>query len=137
MAGGRIRYEWKGTGDPLGLFGNGDHAIEMTEDESLEKTFSSRFPDVFVQLKQLFSAPRSGDLILSASVGSDLRERYEVPIHKSSHGSIAPEHMLIPLLTNHPLQLAGRRVRSVDLFPTIIKLLGKVTPDGIDGRSLV
>ena len=137
FAAGKIRYEWQGPSDPLEIFKTNGNFVEMTEDESLEKTFSSRFPDVFFQMKQLFSAPRSGDLIISARVGSDLRERYEVPIHKSSHGSIAPEHMLIPLLTNHSLRHPGRHVRSVDLFPTILKLLGKEIPDGIDGRSLV
>lgn len=137
FAEGKIRYEWQGASDPLDIFNVPGNSVEMTEDESLEKTFSSRFPDVFVQMKQLFSSPRSGDLILSASVGSDLRERYEVPIHMSSHGSIAPEHMLIPLLTNHPIRHPGRHVRSVDLFPTILKLLGKEIPEGIDGKCLI
>lgn len=132
-----VNYEWSHE-EPLEIFNsNGlDKKIRMTTDESIKKTFDSHFPDVFVQLKQLFSSPRGGDVILSAAKGYDLRKRYEDPLHKSTHGSLCPEHMKVPFLMNHPIN-TNKIIRSVDVFPTILKLTGKEIPSDIDGRCLV
>lgn len=140
--GQKIRYEWDRE-EPLGIFEGGinqssgekENSFEMTIEESMEKTWESHYPDVFYQLHQLFSSPRSGDVILSAKTGNDLRERYEHPEHKSSHGAICPEHMRIPFLMNYPVE--KEFIRSVDVFPTVLKLTGKEIPEGIDGICLV
>ncbi|MBI1909051.1 MAG: alkaline phosphatase family protein [Deltaproteobacteria bacterium] len=109
--------------------------LKMMEDEALTRTFATDYPDALVQLLQIFRSERSGDLVLSASKGCDLRKRHEIPEHKSSHGSLIAEHMLTPMILNFPIQ--KKEVRTVDLFPTILKLLGKKIPTPIDGNSLV
>jgi arylsulfatase A-like enzyme len=43
--------------------------------------------------------------------------------------------MRVPFAVNAPV--ADRPLRSVDAFPTILELLGRQAPGGIDGRSLV
>jgi arylsulfatase A-like enzyme len=43
--------------------------------------------------------------------------------------------MRVPFALN--VRVADRPARSVDAFPTILELLGKEPPDGIDGRSLL
>lgn len=137
LSGERIFYEWDI--EPLGLdlsAGGQDRRAEFSVDESLNLTFNSYFPDVFNQLSQLFRSPRSGDVILSAAPGFDLRERYEHPEHRASHGSLCPEHMKTPFLINYPIQMSGYH-RSVDVFPTILKLMGRDIPAGIDGRSMI
>ncbi len=55
----------------------------------------------------------------------DLRDRYEHPEHRGSHGSLHRDHMLVPLLTNHPIPSP---LRTADIFPTILKLMGKPIP---------
>ena len=40
-----------------------------------------------------FRASRTGDLLVVANEGYDFRQRYEVPEHKSGHGSMFRAHM--------------------------------------------
>lgn len=128
---GSIRYEVKG-GDP---FGYGELPSTMTDRESLKLTEKTDYPDAPAQLLQIFRSARAGDVILSAAKGSDLRLRYEIHEHKSSHGSLHWEHMQVPLVTN--VRLPEGPVRSVDVFPTVLKLLGREVPANIDGKSLL
>jgi hypothetical protein len=129
---GRIDYQFD-RDDPLGLFIKGDLrlAAGFTLDESLALTFDSHYPDVFMQMHQLFRSPRAGDVLVSARTGFDLRARFEHPEHKSSHGSICPEHMRVPLIMNH--RIDRPHLRSVDVFPIMLRALGKAVPAGIDG----
>lgn len=106
----------------------------MTEQESLDKTFHSNYPDVLFQLIQFFRSERAGDLILSAAKGCDLRQRFEIHEHKASHGSLCREHMLTPFISN--ASLVEIAMRTADVFPTLLNLLGRQPPQGIDGRSL-
>ncbi len=103
--------------------------------EALRLTLDSPYPDSWVQISQLFRSPRTGDLVISASKGYDLRKRFEHPEHKSSHGALHDEHMLVPLLSS--VRMARDRVRSADLFPSILKLRGIPVPAGIDGISFL
>lgn len=132
---GGFDYSWQ-HGDPLGLSSADRGQNFLTRDQSHVLTFDSPFPDVFEQSRQIFISPRAGDIILSAKSGYDFRLRYEVPLHRGSHGSLCPEHMKIPFLCNVPI---NRRtaLRSVDVFPTILQLMGKEIPPTIDGRSLI
>ncbi len=107
----------------------------MTDRESLRLTESTDYPDGLAQVLQIFRSPRAGDVILSAAKSSDLRLRYEIHEHKSSHGSLHREHMKIPFVSN--VRLPDGPVRSVDVFPTVLELLGRDVPDGIDGKSLL
>lgn len=115
-------------------FGYPSFPETMTDRELFERTAATDYPDAPAQLLQIFRSRRAGDLILSAAKGSDLRLRYEVPEHKSSHGSLHWEHMQVPVAANVPLP--NQPIRSVDIFPTILKLLGRPIPEGIDGIPL-
>ena len=123
--------------DPLEIFTQDSPELKtgFTFDQSLKLTWESQYPDVFMQMHQLFLSPRTGDIVVSAREGYDLRVKFEHPVHKASHGSILPAHMQVPFLMNHPIE--SEHVRSVDVFPTMLKLLGKEIPTGIDGRCLV
>lgn len=132
---GLIHYDFD-RDDPLGIFKKNDEELVsgFTFDRGLELTSQTDYPDVFLQMHQLFRSPRTGDVVVSARVGFDLRKRFEHPVHKASHGSIHPEHMRVPLIMNYPIKTD--RIRSVDVFPTVLKLLGKTIPENMDGRAL-
>ena len=117
--------------DPLGYdYLTGRHCHRDT----LSLTLPGEFPDAPTQLLQLFQSPRCGDLVLNAHIGFDLRDHCEHPEHRGSHGSLHRDHMLVPLLTNHPLPSP---LRTADIFPTILKLMGKPIPPNIDGKIIV
>lgn len=122
-----LQYQVKGS-DP---FGYPKLPEMMTDRRSLELTAGTDYPDALAQLLQIFRSRRAGDLILSAEKGYDLRQRHEIPEHKSSHGSLHWEHMKIPLISN--ATFPGGPIRSVDVFPQVLKLLGRPIPQLIDG----
>ncbi|MDE0683872.1 MAG: alkaline phosphatase family protein [Candidatus Poribacteria bacterium] len=125
----RFSYEFAGT-DPLGY---GVLYKNLSSREALRETYDSSYPDGIVQLWQIFNSERTGDLILSAESGYDLRARYEIPKHHATHGALIAEHMHIPLATNYPI--AEQYIRSVDVFPTVLNLCGRnVAAHHIDGR---
>jgi hypothetical protein len=120
-------------GDP---FGYPRLPERMTRDEVLARTAETDYPDAPLQVAQLFDSPRAGDFVVSAAPGFDLRagdkERREF---RSCHGSLHREHMKVPFAVN--AAVVDRPPRSVDVFPTILELLGMEVPPGIDGRSLL
>jgi arylsulfatase A-like enzyme len=130
---GHVRYAVD-TGDP---FGYGPLPETMSRREALVRTHKTEYPDGLVQLAQLFGCARAGDLVVSAARGWDLREHHLSHPHRSGHGSLHREHMLVPFAMNHPFD--GSAVRTVDAFPTILSLLGEEVPariGGIDGVAL-
>jgi len=127
---GRINYR-KLSGDPFGYNGM---PKSMTPREALSASFDTEYPDAPLQLIQLLESPRAGDLVLSANLGYDLRARHENPEHRSSHGSLVRDHMIVPLAISAPL--TDELVRTVDIYPTILSLLGKPLPEGLDGIDL-
>ncbi|MCJ7577834.1 MAG: alkaline phosphatase family protein [candidate division Zixibacteria bacterium] len=128
---GNIYYSVEGE-DPFGYKGL-PRILDHTT--SLEHTFDSDYPDALVQLIQIFKSRRSGDIILSAQKGFDLRARFEWPEHKASHGSLHREHMLVPLFINTKIET--RKIRTADIFPSILELLGRENNNEIDGKSFV
>jgi Type I phosphodiesterase / nucleotide pyrophosphatase len=76
---------------------------DMSSREALEETMDTGHPDALVQIAQLFRTRRTGDLVISAAAGYDLRERFEWPRHFSSHGGLIRDHMLIPVASSVPL----------------------------------
>ena len=127
----RFSYQFTGT-DPLGY---GVPYKNLSSRETLKKTYNSPYPDGIVQLWQIFKSERTGDLVLSAETGYDLRARYEIPEHHASHGAMIAEHLSIPLATNYPI--TEQCIRSVDIFPTVLSLCGH--PLGkhvLDGRAV-
>ena len=119
-------------GDPLGL---GAMETPMDHQQALEATFNSNYPDALVQVEQLFRSHRSGDLVVLAKNGYDLRHAFEWPRHHGSHGSLHYKHMLVPLLYNKS-DWNTRSVRTADLFNTILKWSGKPILKNTDGESL-
>ena len=59
--------------------------------------------DLNFHLSSIFKSQRCGDVILCAKKGFDLRDEFEFPRHRASHGSLIPEHMEIPLCSNKKL----------------------------------
>jgi hypothetical protein len=122
---GLIAYEAE-SGDPLRLGGSG----VRLERDWLKASYQAAWPDAPMQLLQLFRSHRTGDLIVMAEPGADLRGSWEIPEHKSGHGSLHGDHMRC--------LVAGNRawpgpIRTADLFPVILRHLGHPVPTGIDG----
>lgn len=114
-------------------FGYGQLPLQMTFEQALELTAESVHPDALVQIIQLFRSTRSGDLVVSAAPGHDLRERYERPEHRSSHGALHSEHMHVPLAVSEPI--VGEQMRTADVFNTVLDWMGIAPPEGTDGVS--
>ena len=119
------------TGDPLGI---GSHH-DLDDSHAYDVTMASDYPDGLVQIARLSDSPRSGEIILSAAREWDFRAKYEPIPHTSSHGALHREHMLVPLLTNHPIN--GTPRRTVDVMPSALKALGITVPPGLDGVSFL
>lgn len=105
-------------GNPLGI----DPFEDLSDAAAHERTSGSEYPDGVVQLARLVLAERSGDLVVSASPGWDLRRRYEPINHVSSHGALHAAHMLVPLVGNRRMPEIPRR--TADLYPALLNALG-------------
>jgi hypothetical protein len=107
----------------------------LSSRDALIQTYESEYPDGLVQLWQIFQGDRTGDLVLSAHPGYDLRARYEYPEHHATHGALNAEQMFVPLAINLPIETEF--IRTVDLFPTVLSQFGRaVEPSQIDGQVL-
>jgi len=102
---------------------------------SLEATIDSTYPDALLQIEQIFRSSRAGDFIVSAQKGYDLRDFWEIPGHKGSHGSLHREHMLVPLVCNQKLN-APFPARTADIFSTILHWMDKGNHLS-EGQSLI
>ena len=131
-ADGQIAYRVEG-GDPFGY--TVDLSGTSASDDMLRATWHTHYPDAPDQLSLLFKSPRCGDIVVSAAVGYDLRDKHERPEHKSGHGALHEEHLRVPVLSTQPLP--GAHLRTVDVFSTILRWLGRPLPDGNDGRDLM
>lgn len=121
-------------GDPLGI----GELLGATSQEAYDATIDSDYPDALVQIAQLSATARCGDILLSAAHGWDFRERYEPIPHRSTHGALLRDHMLVPLLVNHPIAahpLAHTPRRTVDVMPSALAALGRPVPPGVDGET--
>lgn len=119
-------------GDPLLI---GTDLTGVSSDAAYDATIDTDYPDSVVQIVHLATAPRSGEIILSAARDWDLRARYEPIPHLSSHGALHREHIMVPLLVNRPPRVTPRR--TVDVMPSALAALGKPIPPGLDGESFV
>jgi hypothetical protein len=114
-------------------FGFAELPERMSFGDALARTIDTSYPDGLMQLAQLFRSPRSGDLVISATPGFDLRYRYENPEHLSAHGALFREHMLVPFAASAPV--AEGPMRTADVFATVLEWLGRPLPAGVDGVS--
>lgn len=128
---GRISYNVTGS-DP---FGYSDIPNNMSHSKALKKTWDTDYPDGITQAAQIFRSARSGDLVVSASQGYDLRARFETPPHFSTHGSLHSDHMFVPFCVNEKLKTES--IRTVDVFPTVLRTLGILPNHNLDGESLI
>jgi len=119
------------TGDPLGI---GSHH-ECSYNDAYDVTYQSDYPDALVQIAKLCSSSRSGEIILSAAREWDFRAKYEPIPHSSSHGALHRDHMLVPLITSHPVKSRPRR--TVDVMPSALDALGIAHPSNLDGASFL
>lgn len=122
-----IRYQPE-AGDPLAL----GEELALSPKAWLEASWESAYPDGPVQLLDQFRASRTGDLLVIAREGFDLRRRFEFPEHRSGHGSLIRAHMQVPVWASVPVPPGP--IRTVDLFPAMLNWLGLPRPEGIDGR---
>ena len=120
------------TGDPLGI---GADLSGVGSEAAYEATIATDYPDSIVQIAHLATAPRSGEIILSAARDWDFRARYEPIPHISSHGALHREHMMVPLLLNRRPRVTP--LRTVDVMPSALTALGRAIPSGLDGRSFL
>ncbi|MBI4365631.1 MAG: alkaline phosphatase family protein [Deltaproteobacteria bacterium] len=130
LDGTTVSYRVQGT-DP---FGYASLPERLGADEVLARTIDTDYPDGLYQLAHLFTSPRTGDVVVSATPGYDLRDCYEIPAHKGSHGSLHREHMHVPIACSAPL--ANRPMRTVDVFSTLLTAMGHALPTGIDGSAI-
>lgn len=127
---GRTIHYQPHTADPLRIGGS----TRLDPRAWLELTFDHPFPDAPVQLVDQFRSGRTGDLLVVARKGFDLRARWEIPEHKSGHGSMIRDHMQTPLWSSHPIGSA--RMRTADVFASILSWLDHPLPAGIDGEPV-
>jgi Type I phosphodiesterase / nucleotide pyrophosphatase len=117
-------------GDPLGI---GAELNCASADDAHDATRDTDYPDSVVQIAHLAGAARSGDVILSAARDWDFRARYEPIPHRSSHGALHREHMLVPLLMSQRPNLTPRR--TTDLMPSALTALRSELPACLNGES--
>jgi hypothetical protein len=130
------RYGYRAmTGDPLGLLPAlaGDGIDRLDAEAAHLITVATAYPDALVQILALASAARSGEVICSAAPGWDFRERYEPIPHRSCHGALHREQILVPLLMSH--RATGTPRRTVDCYPSLLAALGRRPRTPIDGVS--
>lgn len=124
--------------DPLGwkahLPDEAFHGMAYTPRQWLAMTHRSDYPDLPAQILAYFRNRRAGDIALFAKPGMDFSQGL-----KSGHGGLRPGDMFVPMAIAGP-GLSPRRVdiaRSADLMPTLLDLLGRPIPPGLDGQSLL
>jgi hypothetical protein len=127
----RFRYQRLEGGDPLRYGAD----VEGTADGTFDATRASDYPDGIVQIALLAGSARSGDFILSATPGYDFRSRYEPIPHRSAHGALHRDHLVVPLLLNRRPARTPRR--TTDLFASTIVALGLDAPAEMDGASFL
>jgi len=87
----------------------------------LTATIDSLYPDLVVQMVEMFDTPRAGDIVLFAEDGWDFGSRT-----RGGHGSITRSDMVVPMIVVGPGIPAGRTIpcaRLVDVAPTLLHLV--------------
>jgi hypothetical protein len=138
-AGGAMWMTLEPAGQRLRLSVEGQHPLGYASapagaspDEIARFTADSEYPDAPWQIVQFYKSARAGDLVVCARHGFDLRARFEYQPHNGSHGGLHRDHMLVPALVNG--RWARDRLRTVDLFPSMLAALGQAIPSHVDGE---
>ncbi len=136
--GGPIVYRVIRGDDPLGWAGElPPEALSgraLSQRQWLAATMRSDYPDLPAQVLAYFRSPYAGDLAVFASPGCDFNN-----LQRAGHGGLRPRDMFVPLLLAGPGVPHGTvdTARTVDLMPTLLKLLGREVPAGLDGQPVV
>lgn len=136
--GGPIAYRVVSGADPLGWEGKVSAAAlggePMTPRQWLGETMDTEYPDLPAQILAYFRSSRAGDLVVFAAPGFDFNT-----VNRAGHGGLRPADMFVPMLLAGPGVPHGRvdAARTVDLVPTLLKLLGRPVPESLDGQPLV
>lgn len=85
-----------------------------TPAEALARSAGEDWPDAAFALTALFASERTGDLLISAKPGFDLRAAREWPEHHASHGALHRAHTVVPVLSTAPLPSGP--LRTLDIF---------------------
>ena len=113
----KIFYDVISGNDPFNLNNN---KTVWNANESFDITWKSRYPDVIWQIRNMFSQPNMGDLVVSAKRGFIFSQKKKT--QKRSHGSFNTDHMLLPLLINYKTKQRIRR--ATDVYRAISILQG-------------
>ncbi len=137
--GGKISYRVTAGHDPLGWAGQVPQALLDGQSADgrtwLAATARTEMPDLPEQIVTYFQSRRAGDIAVFAAPGWDFED-----VNRAGHGGLrADDDMHVPLLIAGPGVPHGhlKTARSVDLMPTLLDLLGRPVPRGLDGKSLL
>ncbi len=95
----------------------------------LKATATSKYPDLPVQISEVFDSVRAGDLMIFAAAGWDFN-----PGTIGGHGSVLAADMQVPMFFAGPGIKPGSTIytaRTADIAPTVI---GMLEPDKLKGR---
>jgi len=136
------RYQVIDGKDPLGYDSHSRAGILLDGTfhkgrEWLEQTVQTEYPDLPVQMLEMFRSHRAGDLVIFAAPGWDFD-----PHNVGGHGGVSAEEMLIPMVMAGPGIKADNSVptaRIVDVAPTLIEMIDdrKLKEYRFDGESLL
>lgn len=103
----------------------------------LERTAGTGYPDLPVQIVELFDSRRAGDMVIFAAADVDFEADY-----LGGHGGVGAGDMMVPMVFAGPGIGAGLHIdtaRVVDVAPTIIDMIdsSKLAEYRFDGRSLL
>ena len=137
--GGPITYRVISGRDPLGWAGHLPQDLLDGKPAGgrrwLHATAQTDMPDLPEQILTYFRSRRAGDIAVFAAPGWDFEN-----VNRAGHGGLrADDDMCVPLLiagAGVP-RLRIQTARSVDLMPTLLDLLARPVPAGLDGKSLV
>ncbi len=126
------------SGDPFGWAGKIPQrllkGVPASSREWLNATHATKYPDLPPQILAYFRASRAGDITVFAAAGWDFGSK-----NSAGHGGLdAHDDLCVPLLLAGP-GVPHKRLpiaRTVDLVPTLLKLLGKTPPANMDGTTL-
>jgi alkaline phosphatase D len=120
---------WKGKVPADALAGK-----PQTARQWLAATFQTDYPDLPAQIVAYFRSRLAGDIAVFAAPQWDFQTG-----NRAGHGGLRPGDMFVPLLLAGPGIAPGRLglARTVDVMPTILALLGRPVPPGLDGEPLV
>lgn len=124
--------------DPLGYKGKVPADVlqgkPLGQREWLDATIDTPYPDLPAQIVAYFRSRLAGDIVLFAADGWDFG-----PVHHGGHGGVSPADMFTPLLIAGPGVPKGTlpAARNADVTPTVLQLLARPLPPGMDGKALV